>query len=120
MFVDRFRSRQLPAALDRDLRPFAPPLGGRDIEGDAVEPRIKGTRAVKRAQIQKSLNEGFLHDIAGVLHVSDYIGDGIEKPVLVFLDQISEGHGLTFQDFVDQLEVVAHIDLVVMTREGGI
>ena len=119
VFVDRFHSRQLPAAFDRDFRPFAPPLGGSDIAGNAVEPRIKGARAVKRSQIQKGLNQSFLDDIAGVLHVSDYIGDGIEKPVLVFLDQISEGHGMTFQDFVDQLEVVAHIDLVVMTREGG-
>jgi hypothetical protein len=61
-----------------------------------------------------------LHDIASVLDVADHINDGIEEAILIFLDQVSKGHGVTLQYLVDQLEVVAHIDLTVMTREGGI
>ena len=119
VLVDRFQARLLAAAFDRNHRTFPPSLGGGHIEGNAVEPRVKGARALKRRQIQKSLHQSFLDDIAGVLHVADHIRDGIEKPVLILLDQISEGHRVAFHDFVDQLEVVAHIDLVGYDARRG-
>ncbi len=92
--VEWFLSHACFQGIHRNLTAAAlcpPAMRARQIQRNAIHPRIKLGRPAKRVELAVCLDERILQHLAGVVGTTQHSQQGVEQSLLVSLDQRAEG-----------------------------
>ena len=91
--------------VDRKHWALAALMANRQVDGDAVEPGVKGAGPLEGRKLGKGLGEGLLHHIASILGRAHHVRNGMVKPILIAAHQFAKGRRFAVQGRCDELGV---------------
>jgi hypothetical protein len=84
--VDRLLAAAIFDQLDGRMGFGPAALADGTVEGDAIQPGVKGRGPPKRVELQERLHERILHDVERIVGRADDVDDRVIQPVLILGD----------------------------------
>jgi hypothetical protein len=117
--VQRLNACAFALLVDRGLSLATPPAADRNVERDAIQPRVKRAVPLERIELEECLHEGLLDHVLGFLAPPRDVQHRIEEAVLVFTDHLPKRLSVAAQGIIDELCVVSHNRSDVGTHRRG-